>query len=119
MMMQNSDDFFGDNKDMLSEYAAPVTDNGFSDGVLKSIEAQTRKVERIRRISIYGACFVGGIIAASQLPALVAMTAKIKLAAPSIPVTDSIPLSQWSWAGIILLGFVLWAALDRKASDIF
>jgi len=121
MMMQNSDDFFGDNlfKDLLSDYAAPVAEDGFSDSMLKSIEAKARKVERIRRVSIYGACFIGGAIAASQFPALIAIAAKIKLAAPTIPDTGSIPLSQWSWAGLVLLGFVLWAALDRKASDIF
>jgi len=85
MMMQNPDDnLFAD---MLSDYAAPVADDGFSDTVLNAIETEARKVERIRRFSIYGACFIGGLIAASQLPAF--------------------------------LGFVLWAALDRKASDIF
>jgi len=117
MMMQTPDDNLF--KDMLSDYAAPVADDGFSLSVIEAIEAETRKVERIRRFSIYGACFVGGVIAATQLPGLITMTAKIKLAAPSIPDAGSIPLSQWSWAGIILLGFVLWAALDRKASDIF
>jgi len=117
MMMQNPDDNLF--KDLLSDYAAPVTEDGFSDTVLKSIDVEARKVERIRRFSIYGSCFVGGIIAASQFPALVNMTAKIQLATPTIPDTGSIPLSQWSWAGIVLLGFVLWAALDRKASDIF
>lgn len=117
MMMQNPDDNLF--QDLLSDYAAPVAEDGFSDAVIKSIEAESRKVERIRRFSIYGACFIGGLIAASQIPALVNMTAKIKLAAPALPETGSIPLSQWSWAGILLLGFVLWAALDRKASDIF
>jgi len=117
MMMQNPDDNLF--QDLLSNYAAPVADDGFSTSVLKTAQAQTRRVERIRRFSIYGACFVGGLIAASQFPALIAMTAKVKLAAPTIPDTGTIPLSQWSWAGLILFGFVLWAALDRKASDIF
>lgn len=117
MMMQNPDNnLFAD---LLSDYAAPVADDGFSESMMHVIEAETRKIERIRRFSIYSACFIGGAMAASQFPALVAMIAKIKLAVPSIPDTGAIPLSQWSWAGIILLGFVLWAALDRKASDIF
>jgi len=117
MMMQNpNDNLF---QDLLSSYAEPVADDGFSESVLKTIEAETRKVERIRRFSIYGACFVGGVIAASQFPGLLAMTSKIKLAAPTIPDAGAIPLSQWSWAGIILLGFVLWAALDRKVSEFF
>ena len=115
-MMQNpNDNLF---QDLLSDYAAPVEEDGFSEAVLKSIDAEGRKIERIRRFSIYGACFIGGLIAASQFPALLNMMAKLKLALPVIPETSSIPLSQWSWAGIVLLGFVLWAALDRKASDI-
>ena len=117
MMMQNP----GDNlfQDLLSDYAAPVTEDGFSDSVLNAIDTEARKVERIRRFSIYGACFVGGVIAASQFPALMAMTAKIKFAAPAMPDASALPLSQWSLAGLVLLGFVLWAALDRKASDLF
>jgi len=117
MMMQTPDDNLF--QDLLSDYVAPVAEDGFSDAVLKSIDAEARKVERIRRFSIYGACFVGGVIAASQFPALLSMTAKIKLAAPVLPDAGALPLSLWSWAGIILLGFVLWAALDRKASDLF
>ena len=116
MMQQPDDNLFAD---MLSDYAAPVAEDGFSDSVLKKIEAETRKVERIRRVAIYGSCFVGGIIAASQLPALVNMTTKINLATPSFPEASTLPASQWSLAGLILLSFVLWAVLDRKASDIF
>lgn len=117
MMMQNPDDNLY--QDLLSDYATPVEDDGFSMSVLKAAETATRKIERIRRFSIYGACFVGGVIAASQFPALISMTAKMEFAAPAITDMGSILLSQWNWAGIILLGFVLWAALDRKASDIF
>lgn len=117
MMMQQPDDNLF--KDMLAEYAAPVADDGFTQSLLGNIEAETKRVERIRRVSIYGSCFVGGVIAASQFPALITMAAKVKLASPVIPDTGSIPLSQWSLAGLILFGFVLWAALDRKASDIF
>jgi len=117
MMMQNPDDNLF--KDLLSDYAEPVADEGFSDAVLKTIETETRKVDRIRRVSIYGACFVGGAIAASQLPALMIMGSKLSFALPSIGEAGALPFSQWSFAGIILLGFVLWAALDRKTSEIF
>jgi hypothetical protein len=117
MMMQNPDDKLF--KDLLSDYTTPVADDGFSESVLKTIEAETRKVERIRRFSIYGACFVGGVIAASQFPALIAMTAKIKFATTAVPDASALPFSYWSLVGIILLGFVLWAVLDRKASDLF
>lgn len=117
MMMQNPDDKLF--KDLLSDYAAPVAEDGFSDSVLKTIEAETRKVERIRRFSICGASFVGGVIAASQFPALITLAAKIKVTVPSMLDANALPLSYWSLAGIILLGFVLWAVIDRKASDIF
>ena len=117
MMMQNPDDNLF--KDLLSDYAAPVAEDGFSESVLKAIDLEARKVERIRRVSIYGACFVGGAIAASQFPALIAMAAKFKLAVPTLPQIESFPLPYWSLAGLVVLGFVLWAAVDRKASDIF
>lgn len=121
MIMQNPDDFLEDSlfKDLLSDYAAPVSEDGFSESVLRHIQDERRKVERIRRFSIYGACFIGGIIAASQFPALFSMISKLKLAAPVMPDAGALSLSHWGWAVIILLGFVLWAALDRKASDIF
>ena len=122
MMMQNSDEhFLGDNlfKDMLSDYAAPVADEGFSQNVLAAVEAATKREERIRRVSIYGASFVGGLIAASQFPALLAMAAKVNIAVPALPGAGGMASSQWSLAALVLLGFVLWAALDRKASEIF
>ncbi len=117
MMMQNPDDNVF--QDILSEYAAPVEEDGFTQSVLESIKAESKRIRRIRSVAIYGACFIGGLIAASQFPALMALIGEIDIALPSIPQTGAIPLSQWSWAGIVLLGFVLWAALDRKASEIF
>lgn len=118
MMMQNPDDNLF--QDLLSDYAAPVADDGFSHAVLQTIEAQTRKVERIRKVSIYSACFAGGIIAATQIPMLVSLAAKINISLPNLPEAGALPVSQWSViGGVTLLGFVLWAALDRKVSDIF
>ena len=117
MMMQNSDDNLF--TELLSDYVAPVRDDGFSDAVLKAASAEGRKIERVRRFSIYGASFVGGIIAAIQIPMLVSLVSKINIAVPAIPKASSLPISQWSFLCIIVLGFVLWAALDRKASDIF
>lgn len=117
MMMQNSDDNLF--SELLSDYAAPVRDDGFSDAVLRAAGAEDRKIERVRRFSIYGASFVGGIIAAIQIPMLVSLVSKINIAVPAIPKASSLLISQWSLIGVIVLGFVLWAALDRKASDIF
>ena len=121
MMMQNSDDFFSDKlfQDMLADYAAPVEDDGFTQNLVENIEAEAKRVERIRRVSIYGACFTGGVIAAAQLPALAAMAGSLKLALPAMPDAGGLPISTFSLAAIIFLGFVLWAALDRQVSEIF
>ena len=120
-MMQNSDDFFGDKlfQDLLADYAAPVEDDGFTQKLLENVEAETKRVERIRRVSIYGACFTGGVIAAAQLPALVAMAGGLRLALPAVPNAGGLPISTLSLAAIVFLGFVLWAALDRQAAEIF
>lgn len=116
MMNQPDDNLF---QDLLSDYAAPTVDDGFTQSVMHDIEARSKRIEKLRRGLIYSACFIGGIIAAIQLPALLNMTAKINIVLPEVPSTGAIPLAKWSWAAPILLGFALWAALDRKAQDIF
>ena len=117
MMMQNPDDNLF--QDLLADYAAPVEDDGFTQNLLENIQAEAKRVERIRRVSIYGACFAGGVIAAAQLPALATMAGNIKLAMPAVPDAGGLPVSTLSLAGLVFLGFVLWAALDRQVSEIF
>ncbi|WP_026941245.1 hypothetical protein [Hellea balneolensis] len=117
MMMQDpNDNLF---KDVLANYTAPVPEDGFTQNLMAQIEVKSKRQERIRRVSIYGASFAGGLIAASQFPALLNMIAKIQVAIPSWPQAEALPFSVWSIAGLVLLSFVLWAAFDRKASDIF
>lgn len=117
MMMQDpNDNLF---KDMLADYCAPVQEDGFSQNIMAQVNINIQRQEHIRRVSIYGASFVGGLIAASQFPSLLGLVAKMNIVVPSLPHTDSLSLSTWSLAGLILLSFVLWAAFDRKASDIF
>lgn len=117
MMMQNPDDNLF--QDMLADYTAPVRDDGFTHNLLETIEAEAKRVERIRKVSVYGACFAGGLIAATQLPALAAMAGKIELAMPAVPEAGVLPVSTMGLAGLVFLGFVLWAALDRQVSEIF
>ena len=120
MMMQNPDDNLF--QDMLADYAAPVKDDGFTHSLLETIEAEAKRVERIRRVSVYGACFAGGLIAATQLPGLAVMAGKVKLAmpvVPAVPEAGALPVSTMGLAGLVFLGFVLWAALDRQVSEIF
>jgi len=115
MMMQNPDDNLF--KNLLSDYAAPLEDDGFTQAVMRSANISARHVDNFRRAMIGGACFIGGVIAATQLPALMGLIGKVDVALPAAS-TDLL-ISQWALAGIVLLGFVLWAALDRKASDLF
>ena len=104
--------------ELLSEYAAPIADDGFSEAVLKAAAIEARRIKRMRRAAIYGGSFVGGIIAASQIPMLVSMVSKVNVRIPAIPEVASLPVPQWSAiGGLVLLGFVLWAVLDRQVSD--
>lgn len=115
MMMQNSDDTLF--ADLLSGYSAPVEDDGFTQALMADIKAAERRLESLRRIAICAACFIGGMIAASQLPALGGIIANMNLSLPPSP--SALPVSLWTLTGMVLLGLVLWTALDRKASDIF
>jgi len=117
MMMQNLDDNLF--QDLLSDYATPVSEDGFSDTVLNKINAEARKVERIRKISIYSACFVGGMSAATQFSSLMGLVSKISITTPQLSTIDAAAIPVWGFAGIILFGFVLWAVLDRQVFEIF
>ena len=118
MMMQTPDDNLF--QDLLSDYAAPVADDGFTQSVIAQIDRDTIKTERLRRGLIYSACFIGGTIAATQFPALIKILAGLMptLSSPA-PLPSVLPISQWAFLTMMLLGFVLWAALDRTVSELF
>ena len=123
MMMQTPDDKAF--RDALSDYAAPIQDDGFTQSVIAQIEKETLKTDRLRRGLIYGACFIGGAIAATQLPAFMKvlsnMSAAVKIDMTVLPSTlpALLPVSQLTILMIVFLGFVLWAALDRTSSELF
>jgi len=116
MMTQPEDNLF---QDMLTDYTMPASDDGFTDILMQKIQAEKARAERLRKSLIYGACFIGGVIAATQLPALVTLLGGVDIVVPDVPSPAPLPMSQWAFPIAVLLGFVLWAALDRKASEIF
>ncbi len=116
MMTQAEDNLF---QDMLADYAAPASDDGFTDALMQKIETEAKRTAQLRKGLIYGACFVGGIIAATQIPALMTLLSTVDMALPDVPSPAPLPAPQWIVPSAVLLGFVLWAALDRKASEIF
>jgi len=80
MMSDNSEDKIF--KDLLSDYARPVPDGGFSAAVLT--RCARRKDNRVlKTVTIGSAALVGGLIAAAQLPALLQLTSKFSV--PEIP----------------------------------
>lgn len=120
MMMQNPDDTLF--TDMLSNYCAPVEDAGFTQALMADIRAEERRLKSLRRITIGAACFIGGMVAATQFPALGDIIANIDLVFLSAPRTfevSQLSVSQWTLTGMILLGSVLWTIVDKRASDIF
>ena len=123
MLMQNNGPKKSDDTDfaaLLSNYAAPAADDGFSQAVLTSIDiaalqaAQTRQT-KLRLYSLYGAAFLGGAVASLQLPSLMGLLGRVSfMNAEATAMPHIVP------AGIILsLGLALWALLDSKAVDIF
>ena len=123
MLMQNNGPKKSDDTDfaaLLSNYAAPAADDGFSQAVLTSIDiaalqaAQTRQT-KLRLYSLYGAAFLGGAVASLQLPSLMGLLGRV-----SFMNAEATAMPHIVSAGIILsLGLALWALLDSKAVDIF
>jgi len=92
-------------QDILRSYAAPVADNGFTAATLMRVKDQEKMKWRLPILA--AACVIGGGIAASQLPWLWGAVAEIKT-----PM-----LTPTSLTALGVLGYVVWAALDRGWSD--
>ncbi len=65
-MMMDNDPMDNELTALLSDYAAPIPDDGFA----AKVKAEVAKRARLRRIFIAGSGGLGAIIAAMQLPAL-------------------------------------------------
>ena len=103
-------------KALLTDYIAPIEDDGFSASVLENLHAEKKHSHIIWRKTIISlAAFTGSIIAAKQLPSLsnlshkaLALQPDISLSAPSL-----IDPSIYTWLGLsILASFALWTLLE-------
>lgn len=115
MMMQNPDDNVF--KDLLGDYAAPVADDGFTQTVMQVIDQDRAREERLRHGFIYGACFIGGVIAATQFSGLMGLV-KTWLSR-DLSLAQNLSYSSWTIAAIPLVVFTLWCALDQKTTELF
>lgn len=118
MMMTNpEDDMFGD---LLSDYAAPLPDEGFSARILEDIEAQQRHARRVKRRVLAGAVVLGGAIAASQVPALVRLAKNFTMQSPpqisELPSLTSLPYGAPIIVGVFI--FMLWVIVDNRGSEV-
>lgn len=85
MMQENTEDNMFNA--LLSDYAAPIGDDGFSEGVLASLPTtQISNPSKAKFVSI--AAVVGGGIAALQLPSLWRYISNLKLPSLDIPNLD-------------------------------
>lgn len=89
-------------KAFLSDYAAPITDDGFSDRLMALAaqeaslnNAPSPRERRIRRWALYGAYFVGGVIAAVQMPTLRRVMQGALEAMPSAAPLPTAEAGQW------------------------
>lgn len=95
---------------LLAEYMREPEDIEFTDAVMiavrrqAALEARQGKVKRLRIGALLGSCFMGGVMAASQLKSVLALSGDITL--PQGPLM-LIPL-------FVLFGFVVWMTLDNK-----
>jgi hypothetical protein len=117
-----------DNKfqNLLSDYVAPTPDEGFSDAFMTQLSAEETRLPLYRRLALYGAGFIGGIIAALQLPNLVSLLQGLNVDLPAASMsgldaasvlTGMTQLSALLIAGLIL-GIAVWATLDQRSAAI-
>ena len=92
-----------DIQNILRDYAAPVTDNGFTAATL----ARAEKSKSPRLLVLAAANVIGGLLALSQMPSLWVLLTQV-----DIPATSPVAMTALG-----VLGFVGWAALDRGWSD--
>jgi len=115
MTMQNPEDKIF--KTLLSDYAAPVEDEGFTQSLMLSIEKSERHAPKWRRGVIAGAWAIGGLIAAIQLPALFDLVGQGL--SPDLTIMRGFEQPSWMMAVIIFIGFLLMCAMDQKTSELF
>lgn len=111
MTMMNSpeDSVF---KDMLSGYAAPIDDAGFTDNLLAVIDAKKARLHRMKFLFLASGCFLGGVLAATQFKSALGLLRQI-----SLPEVTIAPI--WLLAAALISAFIAWMTLDNKPSGSF
>ena len=109
--------------DFLKGYAAPVSDDGFTALIMAKADAKVADAARLRRRIINSAFFVGGLIAAVQVPKLWDLARGMTLPRVSIPDVAIPDMSRLDAAaisansaymivgGAMLGAFMLWAIM--------
>lgn len=65
-------------RELLSDYAEPINDDGFSDHVLMQVQ-KPRDMNMLKNLMIGGAALMAGFVALPQLGKLVQLIGEIKL----------------------------------------
>lgn len=115
---------------LLKGYMAPAKDDGFTQSVLAQIEAQNQQREQrittYRRVGLYSAAFMGGIVAAVQLPKLSQLFKSLNTNTPSLPdveisslgiLTANLSQSTALIGGTIIILFALWVIIDQRSAE--
>lgn len=103
-MPQPEDDNF---KTLLTDYIEPVPDDGFSEVVLKSIGDQHTRLRQMKFMVLAAGSFIGGIIAATQMPAVWRLLGTLKI--PTEP-------TELTAIGTVF-AFIVWATIDNRYQD--
>ena len=103
-------------KALLADYVTPVEDDGFSASILKKLQVEKQgSIINWRKTIISLAAFIGGMIAAKQLPALSNLSHKALALKPDISLSPPylIDPSIYTWLGLsIVASFALWSLLE-------
>ncbi len=114
-------------ENLLSDYAAPVDDAGFSARVMAQLPAEqnsahntTKTRAQLRSTFIGGGATLGGAIAATQVPALAKLLGKVKLPDINTPAMSSIDTSIMSTSyGLAAIALLVMGALWLGSTFIF
>jgi len=86
-------------QNFLQSYYAPIEDAGFTALVMERADALVKKQARIRRWGLNAAFFIGGAVAAVQVPKLGALLSKLN---ESYNLAEVLPLdmrrSPWAFS---------------------
>ncbi len=93
-----------DFRDILSSYAAPLEDEGFTDSVLLALQTKQQTLRLLRFSFLASGSFLGGMMAATQAKPAFQMLSTVSI--PAEPI--------WISALAMLFGFVVWATIDNR-----